>query len=85
MEEREGHSGMLVMFYFIFLRKLSPELTSATNPPLLTEEDQPELTFVPIFLYFICGTPATAWLDERCIGLCTGSEPANPGVLKQSA
>ena len=24
----------------------------------------PELTSVPIFLYFICGTPATAWLDS---------------------
>ena len=25
----------------------------------------PELTSVPIFLYFICGIPTTAWLDER--------------------
>ena len=22
---------------------------------------------------------ATAWLDERCVGLCPGSEPVNPG------
>ena len=21
---------------------------------------------MPIFLYFVCGTPATAWLDKRC-------------------
>ncbi|XP_070109978.1 carnitine O-palmitoyltransferase 1, muscle isoform isoform X5 [Equus przewalskii] len=26
----------------------------------------PELTSVPIFLYFICGTPTTAWLAKRC-------------------
>uniref|UniRef100_A0A9L0JZL0 KRAB domain-containing protein n=1 Tax=Equus asinus TaxID=9793 RepID=A0A9L0JZL0_EQUAS len=25
-----------------------------------------ELTSVPIFLYFICGTPATAWLVKQC-------------------
>ena len=25
-----------------------------------------ELAFVPIFLYFICGTPTTAWLDKWC-------------------
>ena len=24
---------------------------------------------MPIFLYFICGTPATVWLDKWCIGL----------------
>ena len=37
----------------------------------------PELTSVPVFLYFICGTPVTAWLDKRCVYLCLGSEPAN--------
>ena len=26
----------------------------------------PELTSVPIFLYFICGTPATAWPAKQC-------------------
>ena len=26
---------------FLFLRKLSPELTSAANPPLFAEEDWP--------------------------------------------
>ena len=28
-------------FLFIFLRKISPELTSAANPPLFAEEDWP--------------------------------------------
>ena len=47
-----------------FLRKVSPELTSAANPPLFAEEDWPWTNIVPIFLYFICGMPATAWLAK---------------------
>ena len=42
----------------------------------------PELTSVPIFLYFTCGTPATAWLAKWCIGLHLGSELVNLGTLK---
>ena len=43
---------------FCFLRKISPELTSATNTPLLLlRKIGPKLTSVPIFLYFICGMP----------------------------
>ena len=52
----------------------------------------PELTSVPIFLYFVCGAPATAlqhglipataWLDKQCVGPCLGSELANPGASK---
>ena len=45
----------------------------------------PELTSVPIFLYFISGTPGTAWLDKWCLDLCLASELANPGPPKQSA
>ena len=45
----------------------------------------PELTSVPIFLYCICGMPATAWLDKRCIGPYSGSEPVNPRLPKQGA
>ena len=45
----------------------------------------PELTSVPIFLYFIRGMPVTAWLDKWCVGLHLGSELTNPGPLKQSA
>ena len=57
----------LFTYLFMYLRKISPELTS-----------------VPIFLYFVCGTPATAWLDERCGSLHLGSKPANPGLPKRS-
>ena len=39
----------------------------------------PELMSVPIFLYFICGTPDTAWLNKWYIGPCLGSEPVKPG------
>ena len=27
-----------------------------------------------VFLYFICGTPATVWFVKRCVGLHPGSE-----------
>ena len=39
----------------------------------------PELTSVPIFLYFRCGMRATAWLDKQCIGPHPGSKLVNPG------
>ena len=67
---------------FFFLRKISPEITSATNAPLFAEEGGPEPTSAPIFLYFICGTPATAWPDKHCVGPHPGSKPANPGPPK---
>ena len=44
----------------------------------------PKLTSVPIFLYFICGTPAIARLDQWCIGPNPGSKPVNPGPLKRN-
>ena len=49
----------------------------------LVRKISPELTSLPIFLYFIWDA-ATAWLDEQYVGLCLGSEPVNPGLLKQS-
>ena len=33
---------------------------------------------MPIFLYFLCGTPAAEWLDKRCIGPHLGSKQVNP-------
>ena len=44
----------------------------------------PELTSVPMFLYYICGTPTTAWLDKRCVGPHLGSELASPRPWKLS-
>uniref|UniRef100_A0A9L0SX71 Acylphosphatase n=2 Tax=Equus TaxID=9789 RepID=A0A9L0SX71_HORSE len=38
-------------------------------PPILLfllRKTGPELTSVPIFIYLICGTPATAWLGKWC-------------------
>ena len=58
---------------------ISHELTSAANPPLfLLRKLGPELTSMPIFLYFICGMPTTTWLDKWRVGPSLGSEPANP-------
>ena len=42
-----------------------------------------ELTSVPIFLYFICRTPVTAWLDKQCVGPHPGSKLMNPGPPKE--
>ena len=36
-------------------------------------------------LVLLCGTPATAWLDERCVSPCPGSELVNPRLWKQRA
>ena len=37
-----SESSLLFIYLFIyFLRKISPELTSAANPPLFAEEDSP--------------------------------------------
>ena len=42
----------------------------------------PELTSVPIFLYFVCGTlPQHGLMNVRP---CPGSKPMNPGPPKQS-
>ena len=56
----------LLLLLLVFLRKTSPELTSVANPPIFAEEDWPWAISVPIFLYLICGTPATAWLLKQC-------------------
>ena len=41
----------------------------------------PELTSVPISLYLIFGTPATAWLAKWCLGR-SGMEWVNPGAAE---
>ena len=66
-------SFSIIYLFIYFLRKISPELTSAANPPFffLLKNTGPELTSVPIFLYFICGTPITARLAKWC-HVCTG-------------
>ena len=37
--QEEGDVANHALFLFYFLRKISPELTSAANPPLFAEED----------------------------------------------
>ena len=56
-------------------------------PPILLfllRKIDPELTSVPIFLYFVCRTSATAWLDKWCTGLPPESKLANPRLLKRN-
>ena len=48
---------------------MSPELTFAANPLFLLRKTGPELTSMPIFLYFICGTPTAAWLAMSSPGI----------------
>ena len=43
-----------------------------------------KLTSTPNLPLFHMWDTATAWLDERCVGLCTGSKTANPGLPNQS-
>uniref|UniRef100_A0A9L0T0A2 Solute carrier family 51 member A n=1 Tax=Equus caballus TaxID=9796 RepID=A0A9L0T0A2_HORSE len=50
----------------------------------LLRKTGPELTSMPISLYFICGTPATAWLDERCHVRTRDPNMANPGPPKRN-
>ena len=46
----------MVFFYFIFVRKVSPVLTSANPHHFLLRKTGPGLTSVPIFLHFIQDT-----------------------------
>ena len=48
--------SFLFFFFFFFLRKINPE----------QRKTGPEQTSVPIFFYFICGMPTTAWLAKQC-------------------
>ena len=55
----------------------------SSPPPFFLRKTGPELTSVSIFLYFISGMPATAWLDKQGVGPHQGSEPVNLGPPKQ--
>ena len=80
---RDG-SYWRVLFFFIFWRKISPELTSATNPPLFAEEDWP---WANIHVHF----PLLYMWDAYHSMVCQvvprphpGSELANPGRQKRN-
>ena len=47
------------------------------------QEDGPQLTSVPIFLYFMWDA-TTVRLHEQCVGSCPGSETENLRPLKRS-
>ena len=68
------------------MRKIGHELTSFANLPLffLLEENWPWANICAHLPLFCMWNAATAWLDEWCVDLCPGSEPANLGPLQQS-
>ena len=41
VETEDVRLKLLFLFLFFFLRKISPDLISAANPPLFAEEDWP--------------------------------------------
>ena len=53
------------LFFFFFMTKIGPELTSVANLPVCLRKIVTELTSVPIFLYFMWDA-ATAWLHKPC-------------------
>ena len=62
---------MIYLRIFFFWRKISPELNLLPIPLSLSlffllKNTGPELRSMPIFLYFICGMLATAWLAKWC-------------------
>ena len=67
---------------FFFLRKISPELTTASPPHFLLRKPGPELTPVPIFLYFIRGTLSTAWLLPSSAMSAPGIQTSEPGAAE---
>ena len=67
---------------FLSLRKISPELTSAANPPLFAEEDWPPANIharLPL-LYMWDTYHSMACQVVPCLHL--GSELVNPGLPK---
>ena len=73
------------LFCFVFLRKISPELTSAANPPLFAGEDWPWANIrahLPLFyMWDTCHSMAFCRVVP-CLHL--GSELVNPGPQKQN-
>ena len=66
----------------VFLRKISPELTSATNPPLFAEEDRPWAN-IRAHLPLLCMWDAYHSMACQAVPrLLPGLEPENLGLPK---
>ena len=70
------------LFIYFLVRKIGPELTSAANLLFLLEEYCHLANLCAILPLFCTWDVTTAWLVEWRVGLCLGSEPANPSPLK---
>ena len=71
--ENQGDLGFLSVSGKLFCLVVSCFFCCCCLVLLLARKIGPELTSVPIFLYFLYGNAATAQLDELCVGLCPGS------------
>ena len=70
--------------FFLFLRKISPELTSAANPPLFAEEDWPWANIhahLPLLYLWHAYHSMACWVVP-CRHLA--SELVNPGLLSRT-
>ena len=67
-EEQNSYLSFSIPFFFFFF---------------LVRKIGHELMSVPIFLYFVCGMLPQHGCRGAMLGLCPGSEPANPEPLKQ--
>ena len=49
---------MVMVLFFLLMRKIGPKLTSIASPPLFRlRKIIPELTSKTVFLCFVCGMP----------------------------
>ena len=66
------------------MRNIDPELMPVANLPLFAEEDCHWANICANLPPFCIWDTTTAWLDEWRVSPQPGSEPVNPGPLKQS-
>ena len=75
----------VIYFFFLFVRKIGPDLTSVANLPPFSSPPSPSTQLYILVVGHSSSPiwdPGTAWLDEWCIGLCPGSQPVNPKLPK---
>ena len=68
-----------MFLFFIFLRKISSELTTA-NPPLFAEEDRPWVNLHAHLPLLLRGTSTTAWLLPSSAMSAPGIRTGEPGA-----
>ena len=77
-----SHTCLIRLFFLAGRKKIGPELTSVPIFFFLLEEDCHWDNIYANPPLFCMWDTTTAWLDEWYVGLCLGSEPANPQAAK---